>query len=328
MPVGLGGGGSVGVGFEAVMGTYVPPTVFVPVLSEGLKYTETKYYSEQIRQESIVSDVKAGYYHVEGDIQLEVDPNNIVHWLYASRHIIAKTGAGPFEYTFTPGNQAVLTTGSGPTVTKTLSITVVRNNVVFGYAGCVVGGWEFTVEDGVLKCTMNVIGLSEAVQSDPTEAWIAPQLYGADAHLVEVGASAAVPTFAANVDFNGFTFRANYNAEARNNLVQSRAATYIFYGITEAEIESELDFLVRGDYDNMVNNTTRAVRLSSLNGGATFAAATSGIQLQGNRVSYDAYDIGLEGMGDLVVAGFTGRCVGIAGGKAYQINLKSPVSIT
>jgi hypothetical protein len=45
-------------------------------------------------------------------------------------------------------------------------------------------------------------------------------------------------------------------------------------------------------------------------------------------VSYDAYDVGLEGMGDLVVAGFTGRCIGIAGGKAYQINVKSPVNIT
>jgi len=328
MPAGLGGGGSVGVAFETTMGTYAAPTVFVPVLNEGLKYTEAKYYSEQIRQESIVSDVKPGYYHAEGDVQLEVDPNNIVYFLYASRHIIAKTGAGPFTYTFTPGNQASASTGAGPTVAKTLSITVVRNEVIFGYAGCTVGGWEFTVEDGVLKCTMNVLGLSEAVQANPTETWLAPELYGADAHLVAVGASAAVPTFGADVNFNGFTFRANYNAEAQNRLVQARSASYISYGVTDAEIESELDFLNRTDYDNMIANTTRAIRLSSLNGGATLVAATSGIELQGNRVSYDAYDIGLEGMGDLIMAGFTGKCVGIAGGKAYQINLKSAVSIS
>src|SRR5262245_47335204 len=98
MPAGLGGGGSVGIAFETTMGTYVPTTVFAPILNESLQYTEEKYYSEQIRQQTIVSDVKSGYYHVEGDIQLEVDPSNIVHWLYASRHNIVKAGAGPFTY--------------------------------------------------------------------------------------------------------------------------------------------------------------------------------------------------------------------------------------
>jgi hypothetical protein len=185
------------------------------------------------------------------------------------------------------------------------------------------------VEDGVLKCNMDVLGLAEAEQTDPTEAWVAPDLLGADSHRVYLAASAVTPTFgAADVNFNGFTFRMNYNAEAQNRLRADRSASYISFGITEAEIESELDFLDRTDYDNMVANTTRAIKLSSLNGGATFAASTSGIELQGNRVSYDAYDIGLEGMGDLIMAGFTGRVIGIAGGDAYEINVKSPTSIT
>jgi hypothetical protein len=329
VPAGLGGGGSVGIAFETTMGTYVAPTVFVPVLSESLKYTEEKYYSEQIRQQTIVSDVKSGYYHVEGDIELEVDPNNIIHWLYASRHIIAKTGAGPYEYKYTPGQQGSASTGAGATVAKTLSITVVRNGIVFGYTGCTVGSFEFMVEDGVLKATLNVLGLAETVQADPTESWSAPLLFGAETHNVYLAASAASPTFGAvDVNFNGFTFRANYNAEAQNRIVAARSASYISFGITEAEIESELDFINRTDYDNMVNNTTRAIKLESCNGGATFAAATTAVRLQGNRVSYDAYDIGLEGMGDLIMAGFTGRCVGITAGDAYQIEVKSAVSIT
>lgn len=329
MPAGLGGGGSVGLAFETVMGTYVAPTVFVPILNESLRYTEDKYYSEQIRQQTIVSDVKSGYFHAEGDIQLEVDPNNIVHWLYASRHTIAKTGAGPFEYTFTPSSAGSASTGAGPTTPRTLSITIVRNEVVFGYTGCTVGGYEFMIEDGVLKATLNVIGISEAVQSNPAESWIAPELYGADAHRVYLAAAAAAPTFGAvDTGFNGFTFRSNFNAEAQNRIHAQRSASYVSFGITEAEIESELDFLTRTDYDNMVANTQRAIKLESTNGGATFAAATSAVRLQGNRVSYDAYDIGLEGMGDLIMAGFTGRCVGIAAGSAYQIDVKSAVSIT
>lgn len=329
MPAGLGGGGKVGIAFETTMGTYVAPTVFVPVLNEGLRYTEEKYKSEQIRQQTIHSDVKSGYYHVEGDIELEVDPNNIVHWLYASRHTITKTGAGPFTYKFTPSSAGSASTGAGATVAKTLSITIVRNNVVFGYTGCVVGGFEFMIEDGVLKCTLNVLGLAEAVQSAPSPTWVAPILYGADAHRVYLAAAAVTPTFGAvDVNFNGFTFRANYNAEAQNRIRSDRSASYISFGITEAEIESELDFLDRTDYDNFVTNVQRAIKLESLNGGATLAAATDGVRLQGNRVSYDTYDIGLEGMGDLIMAGFTGSMIGISGGDAYQIEVKSAVSIT
>ena len=328
MPAGIGGGGSVGVAFETVMGTYVAPTIFAPILNESLRYMEEKYYSEQIRQQTIVSDVKSGYYHTEGDIVLEVDPSNILYWLYAGRHVIAKTGAGPFEYRFTPSSAGSASTATGPTTPKTLSITIVRNDVVFGYTGCVVGGYEFSIEDGTLRVTLNVLGLAEAVQTAPTESWVAPILYGADAHRVFTGASAVAPTFSQVNDFNGFTFRSNFNAEAQNRIQALRSASYISFGITEAEIESELDFLNRTDYDNMVNNTTRAIKLSSLNGGATFAAATDGIEMQGNRVSYDAYDIGLEGMGDLIMAGFTGRIIGITGGDAYEINVKSAVSIT
>ncbi len=43
MPAGLGGGGSVGVAFETTMGTYVAPSVFVPILDEDFIYTESKY---------------------------------------------------------------------------------------------------------------------------------------------------------------------------------------------------------------------------------------------------------------------------------------------
>lgn len=327
MPVGIGAGGSVGLAFESTVGTYVAPTIFVPVLSENLQYQESKYYSRQIRQQTIESDVKSAYYHVAGPISLEVDPNNIPYWLYASRHAITKSAGPPYTYDFVPSSAGSATTAASGAVPRTLSITVVRSGVVFGYCGCIVSSWEFTIQDAVLICNMEIMGLSEAVQSDPTESWLAPELYGADAHMVEVGASAVSPTFSPATDFNGFTFRAGYNAEPRNNIVQARKASYIRYGITEGTIESELDFSSRTDYDNMVNNSTRAIRFSSLNGGATLAAATSGVQLQANRVSYDTYEVSLGSMEDLVVAGFTGRIIGITGGDAYKISVKTTVNI-
>ena len=81
MPAGLGGGGSVGIAFETTMGTYVAPTVFGPILDEDFIYTESKYYSEQILQTSIVSDVNSSYYHIEVPINMEVDPPFIPYFL-------------------------------------------------------------------------------------------------------------------------------------------------------------------------------------------------------------------------------------------------------
>jgi len=320
VPAGLGGGGKVGLGIETTMGTYAAPTVFVPVLNESLMYAEDKYYSEQIRQETIHSDVKSSYYHVEGTVSMEADPTNLPYWLGASRHDYVAAGGAT---TFTPSNA-----GSGDACPFTLSITVVRNGVVFGYVGCVVGSFEFTIVDGVLQVNMDVLGMGEATQSAPSPTWPAPDLLGADAHRIYLAASGVSPTFGAtDVNFNGFTFRTNFNAEAQNRIRADRQASYISFGITEAEIESELDFMDKVDYDNMKANTTRAIKLESTNGGATFAAATSGVRLQANRVSYDTYDVGLEGMGDLIMAGFTGRIIGIAGGDAYAIAVKGPATL-
>lgn len=319
MPAGLGGGGKVGLGIETVPGTYVAPTIFVPVLNESLMYSEDKYYSEQIRQETIHSDVKSSYYHVEGTVSMEADPTNLPYWLGASRHDYTGTGT----YVFAPNNA-----GSSEGCPFTLSITVVRNDVVFGYVGCVVGSFEFTIVDGVLQVNMDVLGIGEAEEATPSPTWPAPDLLGADAHRIFLAASGVTPTFAgADINFNGYTFRANFNAEAQNRIRADRQASYISFGITEAEVESELDFLDRTDYDNMVANTTRAIRLLSTNGGATLAAATSAVQIDANRVSYDSYDVGLEGMGDLIMAGFTGRVIGIAGGDAYKISVKGPATL-
>lgn len=330
MPAGLGGSGKVGFAFEDVMGVYEPPTVFVPVLNEDLQYREDKYKSEQIRQQTIHSDVKPAPYHVEGTVEMEVDVNNLPYWLYASRHNITKTGAGPYTYKFTPGNQGSASTAASGAVARTASITVVRNGVVFGYVGCVVGSFEFTLTDEqILTVSMDVLGMGEEEQSAPSPTWVAPQLYGAEAHNVYLAAAAAAPTFgAADVNFDGFTFRTNFNAEAQNRIRADRQASYISFGITEAEIESSLDFLDRTDYDNMVNNTFRAIKLESTENGEAFATADHGVKLQGNRVSFDTYEVNLDGMGDLIMADFSGSIIGIAGGDAYQIEVKTAVNIT
>jgi hypothetical protein len=318
--------------FEATKGTYVAPTIWIPILSESLKYTEERYFSPQIRQQTIVSDVKQGYYHVEGDIELEVDPAFLPYLLYCSRHTIVKSGAGPYEYKFTPSTAGSSSTGAGPTVAKTASFVIARNGEFFSYSGCVLAGFTFNLDtsDAVLKMTANVLGETEADQAGPfTPTWAVPNLFGAAAHQVYVAASAASPTFgAASTDFNGFNFTAEYGAEPQNRIINTRNAAYISYGETVANMETELDFIDRTEYDNFVATTQRAYKLESANGGATYSAGTSGVKIQANRAVYETYDLGLSGLGDLIMAGVTARVIGIASGDPYEIHVKSSANIT
>lgn len=327
MAVGIGATGFVSIAPETTKGTYVAPTVYVPVLRETLKYTEDKYYSQQLREQAMDSEVKPGYYHVEGEIELEVDSNNFLYFLYASRHAIAKSGAGPYVYTFTPTKVGTSSTAASGLVPRTLSITAVRNGVVFGYTGCVVSQYEFTIDGGVLKCTLSIVGEEEAVQSLPTATWVAADILGADSHNVFTGASGVSPTFTQVESFNGFTFMINHNAEARNNIKSDRSASYVKYGKTEFEVRSELDFENRTDYDNMKNSATQAIKLESTVGGGSYAAATDGIKLQANRMAFDTYDINVESIEAIIAAAFVGHGLVQVGGNAYEIGMKSAINI-
>jgi hypothetical protein len=334
MPAGLSGAGYLAIVLETVNGTYLHPATagakFVPILSESLKYTEEKYFSPQIRQATEVSDVKQGFYHAEGDIEMEVDPDFLPYFMHCSRHTITKSGAGPYTYKYTPSTAGATSTAASGNVQRTASITVIRNGKGFGYAGCTLGGYQFTLgDDGVLKVTLNVLGLSETdpVANLGTPTWATPNLIGAAGHYVYTAASAASPTFGAtSTDFNGFTFGTNFNAEAQNRINALRSAAYIKFGESEHSFETELDFIDRTEYDAFVANTQKAYRFESLNGGATLAAATSGIRLQANRAVFETYDLGLSGLGDTIMAGVTARPIGIASGDAIEVHVKTAVA--
>lgn len=329
MPAGIGAGGAVGLGLETVLGTYVAPTIWCPIISESLQYQEDKYYSPQLRQQAIVSDVKPSYYSVSGDIVFEVDSTLLPYLLYASRHTITKTTGPPKVYRFVPSAAGSTSTAASGTVPRTLSIHVIRNGVVFAYSGCTLGSYEFTIEDGVLRCTAGIVGTSESTQTIGTPAWVAPKLLGADAHSVYVAASAVAPTFgAASVDFNGFTFSANHNAEPQNRIVAARAATYVAYGETEATVTSELDFVSKAEYDLFKAATTKAIKLESIGDAVAYATSGDAVQIQLNRAAYDTYEIGMGGIGDLIMAGFTARSLGIATGVPYWIEVKTSTDIT
>lgn len=338
MPPGLGGTGWLAITLETTMGTYLPPTtsgtVWVPILSEDFRYREDKYFSPQIRQQTIVSDSVQSFYHIEGDIRMEADPQFLPYFLHCSRHNIVKdaatyVGDSLISYKYTPSSAGSATTAASGAVQRTASITIVRSGIGFGYAGCVMGGYEFSIDNGVLMVTFNGFGLSEATPGGlGSPAWVDSNLFGAAAHTVYVDAAGTAPAFTTpDLNFNGFTFRSNFNASAQNRLTPSRAATYIAYGETEATYSTELDFVSKTEYDNMKNNVGRSVRLESLRGNTTYALAAEAFRVSINRSVYNEYPVNLGAMGDLVMASVEGRAIGIAGGDAYSIEVKTPTNI-
>lgn len=338
MPAGIGASGYLALTFETSPGSYLPPTtagtVFIPILSESLVYTEEKYYSQAIRQQTIDNDAKNSYYHVEGNVTYEVDAQFEVYWLYISRMVPAKTGAGPFVYTFVPaatGSAPVAgDTVTGATNRRTASLTVIRNGVGFGYAGCTVGNHAYTVEDGVLRHSMDIMGLSETTPGGlGTPTWVAPNLFGADAHVVSVDAAGLTPAFATPaLNFNGFTLNINDNPAPQNRITNSRAAQYISYGFTDLTIDTELDFLTKVEYDAFKAVTKRAIKLESVPAQGNYAAATNNaFQAIVYNSVYDTYTVGLGSAPDLIMAGTSMRGLAIAGGNAYQIGVKSAAVI-
>jgi Phage tail tube protein len=334
MPAGLGGGAAMGIAIETTNGTYVDPTVWVPILSKTFKYTEARYFSPQLRQQVMVSDVKQGYYHIEGEVVMEVDSHFLPYFLYASRHTITKTGpvSGVYTYKAVP-NKTASVQGAVAGGAKTLSIAFLENDIIFGYAGCVVGRYLFEVTDGVLRLTATMFGLTNESPAGPyTPTWSAPDLLGADAHAVFIDAAGTAPFGGAGPydDINHATFQLeiNHNPSAENRLKKQRSAQYIAFHETEITLTAELDFVDKTEYNNFVATTQQAIKLESTQGANAFATATDGTKLQLNRFAYETYDVDLAGIGDLIMAGSTGRGLAIAGGDAYELWCKSATNIT
>ncbi len=292
MPAGIGAAGSIGLAFEVTPGTYVAPTKFVPVRSEGLRYIQEINYTRPIIKTAVepVYAVK-GPGHVEGDIVWEVLTDTFPYFLHAGRYTVVKAGAAPYTYTYTPAATA-------QEANRTLSLTVVRNGIVFGYTGCVLGSMSITVENGMLVGTMGMMGRNEAVAAVPTETYVELSPLGADSLTIEI------PTATAITDAGSFTFEVDDNAEAQFRL-GSLAAQYIGYGERDISAEVERDFIDRTQYDLYKALTAQSVHFRSEDP----ADATQYIDFLIDAGVMDTYESFLEGQGDIITAAlsFTGK---------------------
>lgn len=309
MTVGIGAGGFMGIALESTPNVYEAPTKFFPFENESLQFMQETVWRRPIRQSADIIGAVDGNVRTEGEIAMEAFEDVVPYFLYCGRTECVKTG-GPtnYQYTFTPTDNAV--------PTYTMSITIVRNNQVFGYTGCVVSSYTFTIEDGQLKFNVNIIGSDEDSQSLPMPTYTTTQPFGAGRYSVQI------PTSSQVFDADTFEFTCDDSGEAQYRLKDTgRGAQYIKFGERTVSVTTERDFENRADYEGFKLLTSQSISLLASKG------ADNQIQIVMPASIKDSYGLGLSGQGDLVRASITYNGVIDNTGNGYTITIRNQENI-
>jgi Phage tail tube protein len=311
---GVGGGGFCGIAFEVTPNTYVAPTKFFPILTDGLTRPQATQWRRPIRQNVDILGAVPGDVHVEGDIEMECLTDAAVYFHRISRCTMVKTGAvAPWSYACTPNAAAC--------ASKTASITIVRNGQVFGYTGCVMAGFTYTVEDGMLKATYSIIGSDEASASLPTPTFAGQERpFGAGEYSIQI------PTATQVFDTDTFEWAVNDNGEPQFRLKTTRNAQFIKFGEREVTLSVERDFGTRADYDAFKALTAQAITIEAT---LTAPLVNEKFTLLLDAAIKDTYEVGLEGQGDLIRASISYNAVFDATNqRSYRLTLLADEDIT
>lgn len=243
--VDIGATGVLGVAIESATapGTYVAPTKFFPIQSETLDVQLENIKRRSIRAVNDVIGVVAGRSHVQGDVSFELSEDILPYFLYASRLSVVKSGTTNYTYTATPTHGAI--------PTRTLSFTVVRNGIVFGYSGCVVSQMDYEASDnGVVTAKASIMGMSEAAQSAPTATFGTTAPFGPGMFTI------ALPTGTTVYDMDKFTFSVNDAAACEWRLQSATTPSYVRFGERTVTYKTEKDFVSRTEYDTYFKGVT------------------------------------------------------------------------
>lgn len=248
MAIGVGAGMIVGVAVETVAGTYVAPTHYMLLKSENLKFNRTPIQRRPLRNIADVAGVLPNYFHIAGDLVVEVTEDILPQLLRTARMSCVKAGAAPFTYTFTPNALAI--------PAATMSITVVRAGVTFGYTGCIISSQKYSLEEGLLVGTFSILGRNEASQTLPTPTYVTtvPFAYG--------NYDIQIPTATSVFDADTFEISIEDNGEPQNRLrLNSLSMEFAKYGERAIEASVERDFDGRADYDLYKALTAQSVTI-------------------------------------------------------------------
>jgi hypothetical protein len=308
MSYGVGAGGIMGIAKETTSGTYVAPVKFVPFNNESLQFQQDTNWRRAIRNSPDVTYAVPGNAHVEGDIEIDAFDDILPYFMYASRMDVVKTGTTNYVYTGTPNANAVPAT--------TLSITIVRDGIVFGYVGCVVSQLTFGIDDGTLTANMSIIGADEAVQSAPTPTWPTTTPFGMGQYSIEV------PTGTPVTDADTFEVTINDNGEPQYRLKSTgRGANFVKFGEREVTTTMERDFQTRTEYDAFKALTAQTLTITASKGTNNNISLLMPVSIK------DTYEVNLSGQGDLVRASIAYQNLIGPSTAAYTLTVKTQENV-
>lgn len=283
MPAGIGASGVIGVAFEPTLGTYTAPTKFFPIKSETLMFNQGVTPRRVIRGVAGPLGFVKGNGIVEGEISMEVLPDVLPWFLFASRCTVVQTGVGPWVYTAKGNNSG------SPTAARSLSITIVRNGIVFGYTGCIIGASTYSIEDGILSVVHKVLGMEEAVQTAPTATYNAASVpFGMGTYSLEIDDVVVA-------DIGNVSISIEDNATPEYRLAGGTGADVVHFGENTTKITMDRDFITRAQYDKYRALTAEKFELTNTLGGEIVKFTIPvGVMT--------TYAISLSSVGDLVLA--------------------------
>lgn len=313
MPVGIGAGGVIGIAFEATRNTYAAPTKYFPIRSENLKYEQDTQWRRVIR--GVVDPLGGigGNVSVTGDIELEALPDVVPWLLYAARTTVTKSGPAGSTYTY----NIIGNTAAEGTAGRSLSITVVRNGVAFGYTGCQISSFTLSLDSGALIMKCSVLGSDETDQSAPVGAYANQNPFGAGQYNFQI------PTASQVFDIDTMSFEVDDNGEHQFRAKTTRGAQYIKFGERTVGLSVERDFFDKVEYTAFKSLTSQSVTLRAVQ------SATAEIAILVPVAIKSTYEVGLAGQGDLVRAAieYMGTYDATTG-SAYKITVLTTENIT
>lgn len=309
MGVAIGASGIVGIAHEVTAGTYLAPVKFFPIISENLEYTQATVWRRPIRNSPGLVGAVPGNSEIKGTIVMELLPDVLPYFLYVSRTTVVKTGAGPYQYVFTPVAIA--------TPARTMSISVKRNAEVLGYAGCVVGGFNISVgTNGILMVTFTIVGLTEATQAALTAVWPTSVPFGQGMYTLEI------PTATQVFDVDIFDFDVQDAAAPEFRLKNTNGGpSFVIFGESVGLIKLTRDFTTRADYDTFKALTSQSLHFNATNGASAIVDLVAPVAIK------DTYTVGLANQAGLIRAQIQYQMAINAAGIHYTITITTTESI-
>lgn len=311
MPNYIGAQTVVGIAFETVYGTFVASTRFFPVKSENLTEPFKHVPRRLIRGVADNLGHVQGNHNVEGDIVMELYSDVLPYFLYVSRVTIVKSGTGPWTYTTTPAHVG----DSTALVKPGMSINVFKAGESFGFSGCVVSGWELSVEDGIPLITVHIIGSKELDQADPTPAFLTTDVpFSAPSWNIQI------PDASQIFQVEDMTFSVNDNCEPQFRLGNT-GAQWVKFGEREVKAEVTRDFNSRAEFDLYKSVTATSVTLVLTQGSNT-------VTIKMANVTRETYEIdGSTDQGSPVMAkvSYMGN-YNISNSKSYEVIVVTAVT--